>query len=62
MSRIANELGAGATQTNHLLLDAHIDDFKQAVETARLRLQINPENYSGVGQLVGSCSACHRLH
>ena len=62
MASISSGLGAGSTPTNHLLLDAHIDEFRDSIETARIRLQATPSDYSSVGTLVGSCSACHRLH
>ena len=47
--------------TNHLLIDEHMEDFLEDILKARIQLQANPSNYYSVGQLTGSCMACHRL-
>lgn len=46
--------------TNHLLIDQHIDDFISEIMRARTLAELIPPNYSGIGQLVGNCNACHR--
>lgn len=46
--------------TNHLLIDRHIDDFISEIMRARTLAELAPSNYSGIGQLVGNCNACHR--
>ncbi|MFT6304465.1 MAG: hypothetical protein ACI9XK_001677 [Granulosicoccus sp.] len=46
--------------TNHLLIDQNIDDFISEIMKARTLADLAPPNYSGIGQLVGNCNACHR--
>ncbi|MGK0280571.1 MAG: hypothetical protein ACI82O_000100, partial [Patiriisocius sp.] len=46
--------------TNHLLIDLHIDDFIDEIMKSRTLAEFTPPNYSGIGQLVGNCNACHR--
>lgn len=52
--------GQARPTTNHLLIDEHIDDFIEQIMHARMLAEDTPPNYYGVGQLTGSCSACHR--
>lgn len=59
MEDIADKLGAGATQTNHLLIDQHIDQFKDSVWDARRTVEADPPNYYLAGRLSGSCNGCH---
>jgi len=47
-------------RTNHLLIDAHIDDFLADLNRVRFQLEIQPDNYYGLGNLTGSCAACHQ--
>ena len=61
MEDIAVELGSGPTQTNHLFIDEHIDDFKSEVRRARLDVEGDPPSYYRAGRLAGSCRGCHRL-
>ena len=56
---VANRLGAGAVQTNHLLIDARIDEFKSDVNAALRNASADPPNYFALGKLSGSCIACH---
>ena len=56
----ADRLGAGSVETNHLLIDAHIDDFKGDVRLALREASSDPPNYYALGRLSGSCTACHR--
>lgn len=53
--------GASAHTTNHLLIDEHMDDFMESVLLAQIQAQADPPNYYRIGQLTGSCSACHRF-
>ncbi len=46
-------------RTNHLLLDEHIDDFRNEIATAKRQVMANPPNYYVIGQLTGGCNACH---
>jgi hypothetical protein len=55
----ADELGAGARPTNHLLIDENIATFKADVVNARRAVEADPPNYYLAGRLSGSCLACH---
>lgn len=59
MESEADTLGAGARQTNHLLIDQNIEVFRQDVESARRAVESDPPNYYLAGRLSGSCLACH---
>jgi len=60
MEAVVRELGASAPQkTNHLVIDQHLDSFKQDVRSARAAVEKDPPNYYLAGQLAGSCQACH---
>ena len=56
----ANELGAGPVKTSHLLIDDNIDRFRADVGEAMRGVSADPPNYFALGQLSGSCLACHR--
>lgn len=55
----AYKLGAGARQTNHLLIDENIEEFRADVEKALQAVETDPPNYYLAGRLSGSCLACH---
>jgi hypothetical protein len=59
MERQADRLGAGATVTNHLVIDQHIDEFKAELGRARRDVEKEPPSYYRAGRLYGSCQACH---
>jgi hypothetical protein len=56
-----DSLGAGSIDTNHLVIDDHIDQFKSKVIAAISAAKANPPNYFAAGQLSGSCVACHQF-
>jgi hypothetical protein len=56
----ADSLGAGSVETNHLVIDKHIDQFKSDVKVAFRNASSNPPNYFPLGKLAGSCVACHQ--
>ena len=56
----ADALGAGSVNTNHLVIDNHIDQFKSSVSLALRNAQASPPNYFELGKLAGSCVACHK--
>jgi hypothetical protein len=58
---IAQELGQGGPGTNHLLLEAHLDDFVSSLNDARITLSATPPRFYEAAQIVGSCNACHRF-
>lgn len=53
--------GGSGRQTNHLLIDENIDEFKESVRAARLAVEAEPPGYYLVGQLSGKCLSCHKL-
>jgi hypothetical protein len=57
----ANSLGAGSVETNHLIIDNHIDQFKTDVNVALRNARADPPNYFPLGKLAGSCVACHQF-
>lgn len=59
MEQEAVRLGAGTQKTDHLFIDANIDQFKYDVEAARKAASADPPNYYLAGRLSGSCIACH---
>jgi hypothetical protein len=56
----AGMLGAGNVQTSHLLIDEHIDDFRDDVRSALRDASSDPPSYYALGRLAGSCTACHQ--
>lgn len=71
LEKLANTLNMGTTinrdnesveiASNHPLIDEHINQFINQVSRARLQLELDSQSYYAVGQLSGSCNACHRL-
>ena len=45
--------------TSHLLIDENLDEFLTDILKAKFLVQEEPPNYFAVGQLTGSCMACH---
>jgi hypothetical protein len=56
-----DKLGAGSVRTNHLVIDDHIDEFKNDVELAINNASADPPNYFALGRLAGSCVGCHKF-
>ena len=56
-----DSLGAGSIDTNHLVIDDHIDQFKSNVIAAISAAKVKPPNYFVAGQISGSCVACHQF-
>jgi len=54
-------LGAGNVRTNHLVIDDHIDQFRDEVYTAIHNASADPPNYFALGRLSGSCVGCHKF-
>ncbi|MFT7556732.1 MAG: hypothetical protein ACI9LO_003062 [Planctomycetota bacterium] len=61
INQVTDVLGAGSPNTNHLVIDDHIDQFKDGVTTAIIMAEAEPPNYFAAGQLSGSCVACHKF-
>ena len=60
MSETVDSLGTGNVQTSHLVIDDHIEQFQSAVNLALNNVRADPPNYFALGQLSGSCAACHQ--
>jgi len=58
---VDDDIGRTAPRTNHFLIDEHLGDFIERLNTTRSALQYNPDNLYAVGNLIGQCAACHRL-
>jgi len=56
-----DENGVGHVNTNHLVIDEHLDEFTESVLLAKLQIQTTPLNYYRAGTLIGSCNACHQF-
>ncbi|MDH3762476.1 MAG: hypothetical protein OEU50_15955 [Gammaproteobacteria bacterium] len=54
-------LGAGNIRTNHLVIDDHIDQFRNDVYAAINNASADPPNYFALGRLSGSCVSCHKF-
>lgn len=54
-------LGAGSVRTNHLVIDDHIDQFRDDVYSAINNATADPPNYFALGRLSGSCVGCHKF-
>jgi hypothetical protein len=54
-------LGAGNIRTNHLVIDDHIDQFRNDVYSAINNASADPPNYFALGRLSGSCVGCHKF-
>ncbi|MDH3465692.1 MAG: hypothetical protein OES26_07250 [Gammaproteobacteria bacterium] len=61
IDNMAIALGAGTQQSNHLLIDEHIDEFRLAVRRAKQDVENSPPRYYRVGGLIGNCTSCHLL-
>ncbi len=53
-------LNTGNANTNHLVIDDHINQFKSDVFAAILAAKAEPPNYYPAGDISGSCLACHK--
>ncbi len=60
LEQLARSIRGKGEMTNHLQLDAHMDEFLQSIEDAKLSASNQPPNYYLAGRLSGSCSGCHR--
>lgn len=47
--------------TNHFVIDEHMNQFKSDVLSAIRGAKQNPPNYFSAGKISGSCVACHKL-
>ena len=59
MDDATRELATHGRPTNHPLIADNLDDFRQAVATARTSVESSHPNYYLVGSVSGACLACH---
>ena len=51
---------AGESQTSHLVIDEHLDQFRSDLNLVLYNVRADPPNYFALGKLSGSCTACHQ--
>lgn len=61
INKTTSDLHASNRDTNHLVIDEHMDQFKSDVLSAIRGAKENPPNYFAAGQISGSCTACHKF-
>lgn len=55
----ADALGPDAASTSHPQIAAHLDRFREKLAIAQRSASMNPPRYYLVGNLAGTCLACH---
>ena len=60
INKTTESLLVGNRDTNHLVIDDHMDQFRSDVYAAIRGAKANPPNYFVAGQISGSCIACHK--
>lgn len=53
--------GSESIVTNHLLIDEHLDDFLVDLNQAKMLIENDANNTYAIGNLTGSCAACHQF-
>ena len=61
INNTTSDLHASNRDTNHLVIDEHMDQFKSDVLIAIRGAKENPPNYFSAGKISGSCVACHKF-
>jgi len=59
MIAAADELGPSGLSTNHPRITDNLGRFREKLEIARESASMNPPRYYLVGNLSGTCLACH---
>ena len=60
IDELSDRLATGSLETNHLVIDEHIDDFKREVRNAIRTANASPPNFYAAGRLSANCNGCHR--
>jgi hypothetical protein len=60
MIAAADELGPSGISSNHPRITHNLGRFREKLEIARDSASMNPPRYYLVGNLSGTCLACHR--
>ena len=56
---ITRSLEPGSNQSNHPLIDQHMDNFRDQLMMAKSAIGQDPPNYYPAGRLIGQCHGCH---
>jgi hypothetical protein len=56
----AEELGPEGVASNHSRITHNLGRFREKLEIARSSVEMNPPRYYLVGNLSGTCLACHK--
>ena len=56
---VTRSLRTGGSQSNHPLIDQHMDNFRDQLLVAKNAAQRDPPDYYPAGRLVGQCQGCH---
>ena len=56
---ITRDLESGSSQSNHPLIDRHMDNFRDQLMMAKSAVGQEPPNYYPAGRLIGQCHGCH---
>ena len=56
---ITRNLESGSSQSNHPLIDRHMDNFRDQLMMAKSAVGQDPPNYYPAGRLIGQCHGCH---
>jgi hypothetical protein len=59
MIAAADELGPAGVETHHVRITHNLGDFREKLVIARNSAAMNPPRYYLVGNLSGTCFACH---
>jgi hypothetical protein len=59
LERAADDLKAEGVPSNHPLLNAHLDDFRDDIRAARLDVSREPPSFRRASRLTGACVYCH---
>jgi hypothetical protein len=59
MIAAAEELGPEGVASNHSRITHNLGRFREKLEIARGSVEMNPPRYYPVGNLSGTCLACH---
>lgn len=60
IDELTDRLATGSLVTNHLVIDEHIDDFKNEVRNAIRTANASPPDFYAAGRLSANCNGCHR--
>lgn len=59
IEKSAIRLSGGNAQTNHIVINDHIESFISDIGTAKMFARMKPPRYYNAGKIAGSCTSCH---